>query len=90
MPVLKNSLGRQGLIQAEQEACNTRENIFETVSNKDEHQFNERVIPHQYNKLNRHNSENVEECIKRFRIAAKECNYQECDRWVKSGLSMVL
>ena len=80
---MKNLLGRQALIQAEQEAFNITENIFETLTNKDKLQFNEAFKSLQYCKLNRHNSENVEEWMKRCRIAAKECNYQESDRWVK-------
>ena len=31
-------------------------------------------------KLKRHKNENAEEWIKRLRISAKECNYQELDR----------
>ena len=58
MAVFKNSLGRQALIQAEQEACNAIDNIFDTLSNKVKHQCNETVKSLQYCKLNRHNSTN--------------------------------
>ena len=37
----------------------------------------------QYRKLIRHNSENAEVWIRRLRTAAKECNTQNLDRWVK-------
>ena len=40
MPVLKNSLGTQALILAEQEACIVTENIFKTHGNEDKHQYN--------------------------------------------------
>ena len=71
MPVLKNPLGRQAVIQAEQKAFNMTEDMFETLSNKVKHQCNETVKSLQYCKLNRYNSENAEEWMKRLRIAAK-------------------
>ena len=79
---MKNSLCRQGLNQAEQEACNVAEDIFETLNNKFKYQYNGTVKSLQYCKINRHNSENVEEWIERLRIAAF-CKYQEHDSWVK-------
>ena len=82
---MKNSLDRHAIIHAKQEACNATGNVFEMLSNKDKHKFNETVKSLQYCKLNRHKSENVEEWIKRLKIAAKECNYQEFDMWVKSS-----
>ena len=76
-------MGRQALIQKEQEVCYATEIIFETLSNKDDHPFNETVKSLQYCKLSKHNSENLEEWVKRLRIAATECNCQELDRQVK-------
>ena len=77
------SLGGQSLIQAQQEAHNATQNIFKTFSSKVKHQCNETVKSIQYCKLNMHHSKNAEEWMKRLRIAAKECNYQEFNMWVK-------
>ena len=57
MPALKKSLCRQALVQTEQQACNATKIMFETLSNKNEHLFNETVKSLQGCKLNKHHSE---------------------------------
>ena len=66
-----NLLDWQALIQAEQEAWGTTETIYETISNKHKHPFNETVKSFQCCILNKHNSKNVEEWMKRPRINTK-------------------
>ena len=49
----------------------------------EQEECNETVKFLKFCKLTRHKCESVEEWIKRLQIAAKECSYQEHDRWVK-------
>ena len=53
---------------------------MQTVIQAEHGEDNETVKSLQFCKLKRCKSENVEEWIKRFRKAAKECKYQELGR----------
>ena len=44
---------------------------------------NETAKSLQFCKMKRQKSENFQKWIKRLRLVAKECKYQEIDRWVK-------
>ena len=71
--------------RAKAENIHVGKNILDryTLIQAEHEQDNETVKSLQLCKLKRHKSENVEEWIKRLKIAAKECNYQEHDRLVK-------
>ena len=64
----------------EQERCNTMEGFFKTLNNNFKPQNNETIKSLQFHKLDRQTTENAEEWMGRFRLAAIECNYKEIDR----------
>ena len=66
--IMKNWLGRQVITQAEQEACNTVEVLFETPCNKFEPKYKETIKSSQHCKLNRQNGESAEEWMGESRI----------------------
>ena len=87
--MVMNWLGRKGLhyleslTEAEKQACNTPQGLFDTLAAKFKPQFNETIKSLQFRKLYRFDSESAEEWMGRLQIAVVECNYKEVDRQLK-------
>ena len=89
LPYLKNWLGRKGLhyiesiTEAEKQACNTLQGLFNTLSTKFQLQFNETIKSLQFRKLYRSEDESAEQWMGQLCMAAAECGYKEIDRQLK-------
>ena len=70
--IVKNWLGRRGLhnleslTEAEKQACNTLQGLFDTLSPKFKPQFNETIKSLQFRKLYRFEGKSAEEWIGRL------------------------
>ena len=86
---VKNWLGRKGLhyiesiTEAEKQACNTLQGLFNTLATKFWPQFNETIKLLQFRKLCRSENESAEEWMGWLQMAAAECGYKEVDRQLK-------
>ena len=80
--MVKNWLGRKGLhyiesiTEAEKQACNTLQGLFDTLSTKFWPQFNETIISLHFRKLYRSEDESAEEWMGQLCMAAAECGYK--------------
>ena len=87
--VVKNWLGRKGLhyiesiTEAEKQACNTLQRLFDMLATKFWLHFNETIKLLQFRKLCRSENENVKEWMGWLQMAAAECGYKEVDRQLK-------
>ena len=92
VPIIMNCPCRKGLpflealIQAEQEACKTVENLFETLNNKLRLQHYETILSLQYFKINTCNNENAEEWMGRLYLMTVACKYKVMNRCLKEQL----
>ena len=87
--IVKNWLGRKGLhyiesiTEAEKQACNTLQGLFNKLATKFQPQFNETIKSLQFRKLCRNENESAKEWMGRLWMAAAECGYKEVDRQLK-------
>ena len=87
--IVKNWLGRKGLhyiesiTEAEKQACNTVQGLFDTLSTKFWTQLNETIKSLQFRKLYRSEDESAEEWMGWLCMAAAECGYKEIHRQLK-------
>ena len=87
--IVKNWLGRKGLnyiesiTEAEKQACNTLQGLFNTLSTKFQPQFNETIKSLHFRQLYRSEDERAEEWMGWLCMAAAECQYKEIDRQLK-------
>ena len=83
--IVKKWLARKGLhyveslIEAEKQACNTLQGLFDTLATKFKPQFNETIKSLQFRKLYRFEGESAEEWMGRLHVTATECSYREVD-----------
>ena len=84
--IVKNWLGRKGLhyiesiTEAEKQACNTLQGLFDTLATKFWLQFNETIKSLQFRKLCRSENESAEEWMGWLQMVAAECGYKEVAR----------
>ena len=71
------------LTSEEKITCDTLDGLFKTPNSKFRPQFNQTIKSLQFTKLCRNDGENAEEWMRRLRLMAVECNYQELDRKLK-------
>ena len=87
--IVKNWLGRKGLhyiesiTEAQKQACNTLQGLFDTLGTKFWPRFKERTKSLQFRKLCRSENESAEEWMGWLQMAAAECGYKEVDRQIK-------
>ena len=87
--IVKNWLGRKGLhyiesiTEAEKQACNTLQGLFDMLATKFWPQFNETIKSLQFRKLCRSENESAKEWMGQLWMAAAECGYKEVDRQLK-------
>ena len=87
--IVKNWLGRKGLhyiesiTEAEKQACNNLQGLFDTLSTKFWPQFNKTIKSLQFRKLCRSEDESAEEWMGWLHMAVAECRYKEIDRQLK-------
>ena len=87
--IVKNWLGRKGLhyleslTEAEKQACNTLQELFNTLATKFKPQSNETIKSLQFSKLYRLKGKSMEEWMGRLQVTTVECNYSEVDRKLK-------
>ena len=87
--IVKNWLGRKGLYyiesitEAEKQACNTLQGLFDMLATKFQPQFNETIKLLQFRKLFRSENESAEEWMGWLQMVAAECGYKEVDRQLK-------
>ena len=87
--IVKNWLGMKGLhnleslTEAEKQACNTLQGLFDTLATKFTSQFNETIKSLQFRKLYRFKGESAGEWMGRICIAATACSYREDDWQLK-------
>ena len=87
--IVKNWLGRKGLhyleslTEAEKQACDTLQGLFNTLATKFKCQFNETTKLLQCRKLYRLEGKSMEEWMGRLWVAVSECNYSGVDRQLK-------
>ena len=87
--IVKNWLGRKGLhyiesiTEAEKQACNTLQGLFNTLSTEFQPQFNKTIKSLQFRKLCRSEDESAEEWLGWLHMAAAEYGYKEIDRQLK-------
>ena len=80
LAVVKNWHGRKGLhyletlMPAEREACTMLDGLFDMLATKLKLQYNETIKSLQFRKLIQLESKNIEEWVRRLRVAAVECN----------------
>ena len=87
--IVKNWLGRKGLhyiesiTEAEKQACNTLQGLFDTLATKFQPQFDETIQSLQFRKVCRSENDSAEEWMGQLQMAAAECGYKEVDRQLK-------
>ena len=87
--MVKNWLGRKGLhyleslMEGEKQACDTIQELIDTLAEKFRPQYNETIKSLQFRKLCRSEGENAKEWMGRLCMAAAECNYKEIDCQLK-------
>ena len=87
--IVKNWLGRKGLhyleslTEAEKQACNTLQGLFDTLAAKFKPQFNETIKSLQFRKSYRFEGKSAEEWMGRLHMMMAECSYREVDQQLK-------
>ena len=72
----------ESITEAEKQACNSLQGLFDTLSAKFWPQFNETIKSLQFRKLCRVEDESAEEWMGHLCMAAAECAYKEIVRQI--------